>query len=95
LTIAQGDKEDLETAELFAPLLKIRGWHAFMALLDKHIFDEQLKVQQPCRTVDEMIALESHKGALIGLRLARGIVPTIIAHADEIRKRMSPEEHLD
>lgn len=100
--ITPEDKEDLELAEIFLPLLKLKGWHAYLALLDKHIADKKHKVALPVSiiagshpsesAVDRLIALEADKGAIIGLRLAREAVDAMIAQADAIRKRYNPED---
>jgi hypothetical protein len=100
MPISEEDKETLATADIFRPLLKLPGWRAFLALLDHHIAQKQLLISHPVMhsaalgesAMDKLIDMESHKGAIVGLRLARTAVDNMIAHADELRKRIKPEE---
>jgi hypothetical protein len=84
---------------MFRALLRLPGWHAFLALLDEFIADRAAKVRHPVTllpgpgsAMDKMISLEADKGAIIGLRLARSAVDDMIAHADLLQKQKGDDE---
>lgn len=90
--------EVLKLARLFGELMRTEGWKAYCDLLEEQIKARLDGVLQPLHTVGfdgvgdlagKAAAMESLKGAINGLRLAKELPSMTMAHADEIRQSLA------
>lgn len=88
----------LKTERLFRDMLRTEGWSEYQKILRDMVEMRTAAILQPLHMassdqvpggdfVARSAALESMKGALIGLKLALDLPSTILSEADEIRKR--------
>lgn len=75
-------------------LTETRGWSEYKQILQTHIATREALVFAPLHDLPtksddaqaKLLMLESIKGALIGLKLARDLPDTIIQHAADIHR---------
>jgi len=80
-----------EDAELFAELMKHKGWGRYMALVESIAQNYHATIMKPLDNVMEVTRPEFAKGVLSGLTLATAIPQLKINEAHEI-KRATDEE---
>src|SRR5215469_2347409 len=83
----EDEKHSLKLANKLRPLTALEGWKIYISILDEHINTKVNAVLSPGGGIDGVLKSEADKGAIMGLRLARGIVGSILQDADAISKK--------
>jgi len=81
------EKHILQLADKLRPLTALEGWKIYLSILDGHISSKTALALRPAESIEGVVRSEADKGAIMGLRLARGIVGSILEDAESIRKK--------
>jgi hypothetical protein len=82
----------LKLAREMEDLLRTPGWKAYAKLLEHHVHQKLQQSSAVCKNLDEAIEQNSHKGAVLGLRLALDLPKGIIAVAEQIKSTLGDGE---
>lgn len=80
LTIEQ--KQTLRTARVVKEMMATPGWQLYQKVLEHHLTLKRNEFEQPANTtldgIGQVLRAESAKGAIMGIRLALELAPSMI-----------------
>lgn len=82
----EDQKNVLKLARAFEPMVRSEGWHFYMQIVEGHLKAHMEGIISPTVDIAGVLQGERDKGAVVGLRLVKNIVSSVIEQAAEIRK---------